>query len=679
MKKFDIGEIERKVAKLKKAGDNLKKHFVGNNDIIDKIISEIEFWYVCPELLNRPPIICLWGMTGVGKTDLVRRLVVELDIDDKFLEIQMTNKGSGNTMVRSDSISAMLQNSPINEEEQGVLLLDEMQRFRTVEEEKEIHDYKYQDVWTLLSDGKFSKQAKDIEAEIYGMILDSKISIEREEIRQENAKAGLDEDGEVVDEEDVEKSKKARKSKYVQWRYFAGRLKSLLNLEESIVDIAQWDDEKVLTVLIDKLEDKTIYKAQDYSRLLIFISGNLDEVYSNAHSVEEVDLDADIFHEITRKITLVSVKKALTRRFKPEQIARFGNVHIIYPSISKRNYEVIIERSCSDLIDSFQDASGLKINIDQSVYDFIYRNAVFPLQGTRPVFSTIFSLINNNLTKMVYFAIKKKSKSLSVSYDSEKCQLIGSNKRKSISLSCEGDVDRIKRKKREKDSDRKFSTIIHEAGHNVVYTALFGYVPRSIAIETASDDFSGFIYPECLVYSKANIEKEIAVILAGRAAERIVFGADRITIGASEDYRTATIKAGRMVRKWMLFDREAQIVPIGTVEGDHSFFNHDDAQSNAMIEEIMINSAKQADKTLRENLDILRQLSIFIQGKKKVNSQEIKEFYDSIGVEAKVLKTNGVIKAGVEESYHTFLKGSGLIEERLVADSTSKTEDVTIL
>ena len=39
--------------------------------------------YAMPQVLSRPVIVNLWGMTRVGKTDLIRRLVKALDIQDR--------------------------------------------------------------------------------------------------------------------------------------------------------------------------------------------------------------------------------------------------------------------------------------------------------------------------------------------------------------------------------------------------------------------------------------------------------------------------------------------------------------------------------------------------------------------------------------------------------------------
>jgi ATP-dependent Clp protease ATP-binding subunit ClpA len=63
-----------------------------------------------------------------------------------------------------------------------------------------------------------------------------------------------------------------------------------------------------------------------------------------ADQTEESDTDADIFHKHSLRINLIEIKDALKSRFKPEQIARFGNTHVIYPALSRSSYETIIRR-----------------------------------------------------------------------------------------------------------------------------------------------------------------------------------------------------------------------------------------------------------------------------------------------------------------------------------------------
>ena len=87
--------INYRKEKLNMIAAKLKEDFVGLDDCIDKIIGSISAWYCMPEILTRPTIVCLWGLTGVGKTDLVRKLVRYMEMVDNFVEIQMANNGSG--------------------------------------------------------------------------------------------------------------------------------------------------------------------------------------------------------------------------------------------------------------------------------------------------------------------------------------------------------------------------------------------------------------------------------------------------------------------------------------------------------------------------------------------------------------------------------------------------------
>jgi len=148
--------IEEKSSKLAKVKKNLKAKFIGLDEIIDRIIDSIQVWFITPELLLNPVIINLWGMTGVGKTDLVRKLVKELNFEDKFVEIQLNNDQ------KEKSIQEELIQSNILYEEQAILLLDEIQRFRSIDEEgKAKSNSNYSDIWELLSDGSFSNSHKE--------------------------------------------------------------------------------------------------------------------------------------------------------------------------------------------------------------------------------------------------------------------------------------------------------------------------------------------------------------------------------------------------------------------------------------------------------------------------------------------------------------------------------------
>lgn len=58
---------ELRQEKLDEAVAILKSEFVGLDDIIDNIKKSIIPWYITPEIIERPVVISLWGLTGTGK------------------------------------------------------------------------------------------------------------------------------------------------------------------------------------------------------------------------------------------------------------------------------------------------------------------------------------------------------------------------------------------------------------------------------------------------------------------------------------------------------------------------------------------------------------------------------------------------------------------------------------
>ena len=64
---LDYEVLKQKEKLLDNACSVLKKEFVGLNEIIDGIIYNVKPWFLFPELQNRPHVVCLWGLTGVGR------------------------------------------------------------------------------------------------------------------------------------------------------------------------------------------------------------------------------------------------------------------------------------------------------------------------------------------------------------------------------------------------------------------------------------------------------------------------------------------------------------------------------------------------------------------------------------------------------------------------------------
>lgn len=515
-------QLAQRNQQLQEIAAQLKTELFGIDPVIDRVIDSVRAWYVLPELVTRPVIVCLWGLTGTGKTQLVRRLAQLLGFYDRFVEVQMDGFSNGASWRGAQSISGMLAQSGVREGEPGILALDEFQRFRTIDNKRgEVRVERYQDVWALLSDGRMPPALSllgDIESSI--------------------AEAAYD--AERADADDAK-----RRFKLSTWE--AQELRRNLKLDEPLMEIMGWAPDQIQERLRAFRENGQHQWETDYSRLLIFVCGNLDEMYEDiATSVDDCDSDADTFHALTSKLSVIDVKQALNKRFKPEQVARLGNEHVIYPSLSRHAYEQLIEQGCARYAVEASAGCGLHFDVDASVREQIYANAVFPAQGTRPMFSSLHAILGSGLAKAALWALERGAEAgETVGLTADGHSLIAHWRGQSQAIASPFEINRLRQRN---NPDFRALLAVHEAGHGLVHALLFGRAPKEIKIHVASFEGGYNAYTSRKVWSRRNLLDSICTSLAGRAAELLVFGLALSSSGAESDLRKATETAARMVR-----------------------------------------------------------------------------------------------------------------------------------
>ena len=95
---------------------------------------------------------------------------------------------------------------------------------------------------------------------------------------------------------------------------------------------------------------------------------------------------------------------------------------------------------------------------------------------------------------------------------------------------------------------------VHEAGH-ALWNLTSTLINRPIAMDSITpraDGSLGFVAPQrddTLLMTRARLEEEIRIILAGRAAEDVVFGPDGIGTGAGGPAGSDLEVASRLVRR----------------------------------------------------------------------------------------------------------------------------------
>jgi cell division protease FtsH len=137
------------------------------------------------------------------------------------------------------------------------------------------------------------------------------------------------------------------------------------------------------------------------------------------------------------------------------------------------------------------------------------------------------------------------------------------------------------------DDEEKRLTAYHEAGHAIVGLRVPSHdpvykvtiIPRGRALGVT------MFLPEAdrYSYSKQRLESQIASMFGGRIAEELVFGADHVTTGASNDIQRATEIARNMVTKWGLSEK---LGPLTYMEEEGEvFLGHSVSQNKHISDE----------------------------------------------------------------------------------------------
>ena len=144
-------EILAKQNTLEKAREQLKKEFIGIDDVIDEIISSVSSWYLFPEIQEKPVVVNLWGLTGTGKSSLVNRLAELLQQTNRYYRFDVAAK-QPNREIRD-----VLEEIYINENGFPIMIaFDEFQNSRTLDRMgDEIDKPDTRIIWELIDSGKF--------------------------------------------------------------------------------------------------------------------------------------------------------------------------------------------------------------------------------------------------------------------------------------------------------------------------------------------------------------------------------------------------------------------------------------------------------------------------------------------------------------------------------------------
>lgn len=693
MVNIDIEEIKRKNEVIDNAIVELKKKYIGVDEQIDEIMSNVRTWYCYPQLQDRPCVINLWGLSGCSKTDSVRTIAKLLDLEEDLIYFNFADINEKNAWEIENDIEDSVGNNKSNR----IIVYDEFQYAATLDKQKEEKDNKgaLKPFWELLDTGILNKKpemrtlfnvykaylilkrivdtkypiklvnGKWLNSEDYIKNLDGyerksifEVFIESEKEIKPNIGCDMGQNNNGPIRIDSKTKRVNRCVEFNPW-FIDNAIDVYNNVNNSKFSTDNVDiRKKIYSMNVTELMEffYNLYHSSckgyklDFKDSLVFVIGNLDEAYDVSFNVNP-DMSPDQFHKITKKITVVDIKEALKDRFRNEQIARLGNIHVIYPSFSSSTFKGIIDLQLSKYAKEVEDRIGCKLTYDSSIKNIIYREGVFPTHGTRPVFSTIQEIVKSRLPEvmkaMTDAKLAQKLDSLEYSYSNGYVRVktydIDRNLLTTVKSKLKLRVDNLRKSTLD---DKQALCAVHESGHFVAYASIYGNVPAKLISVATESGTGGFLLQdddedERAIKTYDYYMNNIKIALGGYVAERIVFGDDNKTSGAVSDLRKATSIASKMVLELGMY---SAVFKSNILNMDSQYLVIDDKRedSNRTINCIITRAIEELDELFSDDdyRIMLKKSSDYLSTHSELPRNKMKEIYSVIPNEKRTVRND---------------------------------------
>lgn len=191
-----------------------------------------------------------------------------------------------------------------------------------------------------------------------------------------------------------------------------------------------------------------------------------------------------------------------------------------------------------------------------------------------------------------------------------------------------------------KDEEKKL-TAYHEAGHAIIGWIVpehdpvykVSIIPRGRALGVTmylpeEDRYS---------YSKRRLESQLSSLYGGRIAEEMIFGADAVTTGASNDIERATSLARNMVMKWGMSDKLGP--QLYEEDNSNPFLGGGMSRTKALspetgkliddeIHALIDRNYKRAEQILRDNFDKLHIMGEALMKYETIDDEQVRQIME---------------------------------------------------
>ena len=695
---FRNEEVKRKAALLQNAEKVLKSEFIGIDEVIDGIITNLRPWYLYPELQDKPLVMTLVGLTGTGKTSVVQRLSELIEVKDNLAYFNFAEIGEMKSWEIEDTFEENIDNGVSNK----IFVYDEFQYAATVDPDnggekdnktglkpfwelmdsgilhrrvsiyeigcvKRLLDYAFRvnnRCRVVLENGQwkngeeclsfFSPYDRDRLEQVFNVYRIKSVESEDDSNEKRQLPTPQNEPRPVYNEELGVVSYDSGDTDIFIKNAYISKIQGLYERINGPIDIMDFREMLLkmdFYALIDFIQNivKNSEKGYDmnFSKSVIFVLMNLDEAYEMSFNVNP-DMLPDQFHKITKKLTIVDIKGALKKRFRNEQIGRLGNLFMIYPSFSEESFKKIIGLLLSKYAKTVKDKWGIDIEFDESIRDIIYKDSVFPTHGTRPIISSVHEIIKTKLPLVVDNLGENNVENvdkLVYSYVGENVKVVSYSEGKIVGETEIKQNLRIDNHRTIDDKEQQALIAVHESGHFVMYAKLHGKMPEKVCSTTVQKETGGFMLKDDddfdKIYSREDCLNDIKVSLGGYVAEKLAFGENRRTSGAESDLRKATVAASAMIRNYGLGTRpEVTTYMLSEQSNPGGLLVNDDARNatNQEIRNIISACIEEVERTLND-VDwrkMWKAASQYLSENTTIPKHKMEEFYSLVPDNKKV-------------------------------------------
>lgn len=486
MNKIDTNLIEREI------NDVLYGLERQTSEILTKIATYMDY----QRAFTSPLVINLWGPTGTGKSQMVRMLVQKLGLKKTFFSLNASNSSSSTWGETLKEIAEKLGSDYTPEVDDDELTLGDL-------------------ILGSSTHNLFESSTDDKPSRRHGLKWPIELSGDLDPV--------------VL---------------------FIDEFQNARALDQNHNELLRGDINEIWGLLDEGVQ----FLTGVYHPTIIFTAGNIE-----LSDAEEVEHWKGAFEEDEggHYMPLGYIQQALSRRFRPEMIARLRTNHYYFGPITRDVARKIANRELHQFNDALFEAfdihtlSWCTTFIDELLDEFNLKG-----MGARGVESIINQKITSRLHEWI-LSVKQAGQDPAhiLSFD-----ITGNRKQVTVTIEIEdGDTHEIRYSIAEPNPrpktinhDQLAIQAIHEAGHAVSSYLLMGIAPSLIKIGIRSGQHAGFVdlRPEQNYITKQVLFENLVIKLAGFMAERIHFGRENMSAGATSDLNSAIDVADHYIHQF---------------------------------------------------------------------------------------------------------------------------------